>query len=108
GVTYQLVTDHTSMVLLDDSVFANRGIARNNQPRVAMERQAQQVRAQNPAQVSRVDQNQPMFKGNAPHVSQRAPSGNGGGAIEPNVANALLLLLLVGAALYARKHLRSR
>ena len=41
GVAYQIVTDYTSMVVLDDATHAKRGITRNNQQRTATERTAQ-------------------------------------------------------------------
>lgn len=79
GVTYQLVTDYTSMVVLDDAAHARRGIARNNQQRTATERTAQSVRATQPARQGRVDAAQPAFPAPAPHVSKYRPSGGGGG-----------------------------
>jgi Ca-activated chloride channel family protein len=76
GVNYQLVTDYTSMIVLDDATHAKRGIARNNQQRTATERAAQSVRAAQPARQARVDTAQPAFPSSAPHVSRY---GNGGG-----------------------------
>jgi Ca-activated chloride channel family protein len=40
GIKYQLVTDHTSMIVLSDGDFAKRGIDRTNAARVAVEEQA--------------------------------------------------------------------
>lgn len=78
GVEFQLVTDHTSMVVLPDEVFAQYGIERLNQQRVAREVQAQQrTAAQSPRQ-TRMDRGQPMFE----HASP-APGGTGGGAVTP-------------------------
>lgn len=86
GVQYQLVTDYTSMVVLADDVFAKRGIARNNQQRIELERAAQSARAAAPPQNVRVDHHKPMFRGLAPRLK-------GGGAFDPSMA----LLALVAA-----------
>ena len=103
GVAYQLVTDHTAMVVLDDPTFARRGIARNNQQRTSLERQAQAVRSTQPATVYRVDTRQPTFPTTAPHVSHGG--GSGGGALSPEWSNALLLLLLLASVLGSRRAL---
>jgi Ca-activated chloride channel family protein len=88
GVQYQLVTDHTSMVVLGDDVFARRGIARNNKQRIELEHQAQAVRATAPPANRRVDSNGPMFSG-------RSHGVRGGGAIDPLMALLAVLTLLV-------------
>lgn len=87
GIDYQLVTDETSMLVLEDAAFARRAIERKNRDRVAKERAAQQARASAPIVNPRVDRQQPMF-GDRP-----APrlGGGGGGAIDP-----LLGVILVG------------
>jgi len=90
GLNYQLVTDYTSMVVLTDAAFAERGIERRNQSRVAREVQARMVRAQQPIQDWRVDSTQPAF-------SHPSPS-TGGGAIDPITAG-IILLGLAGMAL---------
>jgi Ca-activated chloride channel family protein len=41
GVQYQLVTDQTSMLVLDDAGFAENGVARSNQARTDLEHAAQ-------------------------------------------------------------------
>lgn len=107
GVAYQLVTDQTTMLLLDDDTFAKRGIARNNQQRTALERQAQSVRAQEAPRSYRVDATQPAFAAPAPHISQNG-GGAGGGALDPSLANLALFGLLIAAALYSRRYLRAR
>ncbi|HEY9248647.1 MAG TPA: VIT and VWA domain-containing protein, partial [Rariglobus sp.] len=61
GVTYQLVTDHTSMIVLDDATHASRGIERKNQQRIATERTAQSVRAAQPVKNHQVDAQQPTY-----------------------------------------------
>ncbi len=94
GVNYQLVTDHTAMVVLDDATHTRRGIARNNQARVALERAAQSVRSAQPARQARVDTAQPAFAAPAPHATGPA-GGSGGGDLGGDVA----LLLALGALL---------
>ncbi len=105
GVSYQLVTDHTSMVVLDDHTFAKRGIARNNQQRIATERTAQSVRAPQAPKNYQVDANQPTYTAPAPHVSRGGNGGSGGGAIDGRTAAVMLVVFLAAAALYARKHM---
>jgi Ca-activated chloride channel family protein len=106
GVAYQLVTDHTAMVVLDDATFAKRGIARNNQTRVANERSAQSVRTQQPAKNYQVDAANPTYTAPAPHVSRGG--GGGGGAIDGRTLAIMLVVFLAITALYARKHLGDR
>jgi Ca-activated chloride channel homolog len=96
GVGYQLVTDHTSMVVLADESFQARGIERRNRERVALERQAQAARAAQPAPSHRVDQAQPMFNQPAPSVGGQS---RGGGAFDPlgaGLAVAMSAVVLLG------------
>lgn len=97
GVAYQIVTDETSMIALDDAGFARHGVERRNQERVARELQA---RVANPASsgAQQVDAQQPMYQ-------QRSHStGGGAGAIEP----WFVLLVAAGfGALAWRKWRRS-
>jgi len=74
AVQYGLVTDHTSMIVVRDEVFAERNIARNNQARRNVEVTAAQQRATQPVQNTRADQSQPAF--NSPRPSHS--SGGGG------------------------------
>ena len=94
GVNYQLVTDYTSMVVLDDATHARRGIARNNQQRTAVERAAQAVRATQPARQARVDTAQPAFPAPAPHVRNYGGGGGGGGG---DLSGDTIFLLALGA-----------
>jgi Ca-activated chloride channel family protein len=104
GVAYQLVTDYTSMVVLDDATHARRGIARHNQQRTAIERNAQSVRAMQPARQARVDLAQPAFSAPAPHVSRTGGGGGGGGDLSVD----LVLLAFMGAILVAGVYLGRR
>jgi Ca-activated chloride channel family protein len=113
GVQYQLVTDETSMLVVDDSVFTDNGIDRNNVQRSADEHAAQVRRDAQPATDYTVGQGQPPFGGGtAPSVGVSAPpssgssgstgssgsydsgSSSGGGALDPFTAGAGILLAL--------------
>lgn len=100
GVSYQLVTDHTSMVVMRNESFAARGIERRNQQRTAIEQAAQAVRAHAPIKSYRVDAQQPAFPNQAPHVSRGGSSG--GGAID----RGLLALIIALGALAALRTFR--
>ncbi len=87
AVEYGLVTDYTSMLVVDDAIFAKHGIERDNQARVATEQAAREARAQRAAPSRRVDTQQPMYS------SSRASHRSGGGALGP--WSLLMLLPLV-------------
>ena len=61
GVSHQIVTDHTSMVVASDEAFAERGIERRNRQRVAVENAA---RARTGGQIAnhRVDRCSTAFR----------------------------------------------
>ncbi len=94
GVEYGLVTDYTAMVVVQDEVFEQRGIKRNNQKRLAVEHAAQQQRASRAAPSRRVDAQQPMY-------NSSRPSHSGGGALD--VWSLLLLLPIVWLTLRQRR-----
>jgi len=89
GVNYQIVTDETSMLLLDDQRFSERGIERRNQARTQREIAAQQARRTAPPAPVRGDAAKPMFNGPA-----HSTGNGGGGALEGPFVLALLLSLL--------------
>ena len=91
GLTYQIVTDYTSMVVLSDTAFADRGIERRNQARIAQEQQARSQRSQQPVKNYRVDQKKPAFKFKIPKL------GGGGGAIDPVTGIVAFVLTVLGA-----------
>lgn len=99
GVNYQLVTDYTSMIVLDDATHAKRGIARNNQARTTAERAAQSVRAAQPARQARVDTAQPAFPAPAPHVSRYGGGGRSGGGGGGDLSKDQIFILALGAIL---------
>jgi Ca-activated chloride channel homolog len=112
GVKYQLVTDHTSMVMLSDESFAERGIERRNKTRVTEERRAQAVRAAQPVKSYRVDESAPMFKHHAPTLApnggtDRTSSGGGGGGGALDPISVLMILAAGGLAAAGRKPSRS-
>jgi Ca-activated chloride channel family protein len=94
AVEYSLVTDYTSMVVVNDEVFEKRGIKRNNQKRLAIENAAQQQRATRPAQSRRVDTQQPMYQSNR-------SSHSGGGAID--IWTLMLFVPLIWIAFQSRR-----
>jgi len=100
GVKYQLVTDHTTMVLMSDESFTQRGIERHNKARATEERRAQAVRAAQPIKSYQVDQTAPMFQHPAPSVGG---GGGGGGALNP-----ILVLIVLGGGALAAATRRSR
>lgn len=91
GIEYGLVTDYTSMVVMQDSTFTERGIHRTNKRRLEIEHKAQQQRAQQAAQTRRVDTQNPMYSSNRPSL------GSGSGSIGP-VFILLVIMLLASAA----------
>ncbi|MEJ2466441.1 MAG: VIT and VWA domain-containing protein [Candidatus Thiodiazotropha sp.] len=97
GVEYGLVTDYTSMVVVRDEIFDQRGIKRTNQQRLAVEAAARQQRASQPAPSRRVDTQQPMYSSPRPHFGG---GSHGGGALDG--WSLLLLLPLVWLSLSAR------
>lgn len=93
GVAYQIVTEETSMIALDDAGFARHGVERLNQERIARERDArQQYPTTNGAK--RVDAQSPMYQGKSHSM------GGGAGAVEHWMLGAILA---GAAALFLRK-----
>ena len=98
GLTYQIVTDYTSMVVLTDTAFADRGIERRNQDRIMREQQARSLKSQQPVKNYQVDQKKPAFEFKVPKL------GGGGGAIDPITGIvAFVLTALGGLRLITRK-----
>lgn len=87
GVEYGLVTDYTSMVVLEEKVFQELGIDRQNDRRLQREFRAREIRSVQPVTSRRVDNSQPMFSGNRPSFS------GGAGAFDP--ASLVLLTPLL-------------
>ena len=91
GPEYQIVTDYTSMVVLSDMAFADRGIERRNQNRIAREQQARTQKAQQPVKDYTVDKKKPAFKFKVPKL------GGGGGAIDPLTGGLVAVITTAGA-----------
>jgi Ca-activated chloride channel family protein len=100
GVSYQIVTDETSMVVLTDTAYTSRGIERMNAARVAIEQAAKTARAAAPPRDRRVDGGSPAFPGPAPTVGGKS----GGGALDP--FSALAAAGLAAAGLLGRRRRR--
>lgn len=75
GTEYSLVTDYTSMLVLNDAEMENVGIQRRNYERVQRERAAQQQRATQPVRNHRVD--------NGGTFNHRRSPGIGTGPVGP-------------------------
>jgi Ca-activated chloride channel family protein len=79
GETYSIVTDYTSMVVVEDRQFEEYQIERKNQSRVERERQARSARMQVAPQPTRADDAMPMYNGRSSHGTG---GGRGGGAVD--------------------------
>ena len=95
ALEYGLVTNYTSLIVVDEPVFEQLGITQTNKQRVAKEHLAQQQKKQQPVANNRADQatenNQPMFNSASPNFSSNS---SGGGAVNPFWLLLLLLLKL--------------
>jgi len=80
GTEYGLVTDYTSMVVLEEEVFQQLGIDRSNKRRLEREYVAREKRANQPIRQRRVDTQQPMFRHNRPTMNIFS---GGAGALDP-------------------------
>jgi Ca-activated chloride channel family protein len=89
GTEYSLVTDYTSMLVIEEAEMENKGFMRRNAQRVHRERQARQNRAQRPVRNYQVSRNSGsrMFKSPAPSIGGSGPVG----------------FLLIGLAAWLRK-----
>ncbi|WGL16188.1 VIT and VWA domain-containing protein [Microbulbifer bruguierae] len=96
AVEHGLVTPYTSMVVVEESVFEQLGVARNNNARVKRERTARENRAVAPVQDNRQDSAQPAFNSNRAYP--RSSGGSGGPVL------ILLLLALVMARLRSSRN----
>lgn len=83
---YGLVTQHTSMIALEEVQFQHYNINRTNNARVKTEQKVRTIRAQQAPQSRRVDQLQPIYK------SKRSYAGGGGHGGAFNFWSVLMLL----------------
>jgi len=93
ALQHGLVTEHTSLVVVRDEVFAANGITRKNSDRVEHERDARAGRAGSPVAVTTQDAASPAFP------SPRATTSNGGGSIGGWMLGMLALLAAIRLAL---------
>ncbi|MCK7596200.1 VIT and VWA domain-containing protein [Microbulbifer sp. CAU 1566] len=89
AVEHGLVTPYTSMVVVEEQVFEQQGIARNNKARVERERTARENRAVAPVQDNRQDSAQPAFN------SSRSYPRSSGGSTGPVLILMLFTLILL-------------
>jgi len=88
ATNYSIVSDYTSMIVMREEQFAERGIDRINKRRVTNERAARQQRAQVSIPATRADPARPMFRDKKSHST-----GGGGGV---GASGPLFLGLLAG------------
>ena len=99
GLDYQLVTEETSMLVLDDATFQQLGVDLNNQQRTATEQQAQALKAGQPTVNYGVGT--PSESGSAGSSSD----SYGAGALDP--LSILAGMLAASAVLAARRARRT-
>lgn len=104
AVEYGLVTDYTSMIVLEEARFKKFNIARRNKQRVETEHVARAARQTKVVQNHRVDTNKPMFNSHRP-VNSGGSSSGGAGAVNPSWFVLIVALLLISNA--RRKHLQA-
>ncbi|WP_407332762.1 VIT and vWA domain-containing protein [Enterovibrio sp. 27052020O] len=71
ALEYGLLTDYTSLLVVEEQVFQELGLDRNNRARVTAEQLAREKRSAGNVQPTRADSSQPMF-------SQPTPTHSGG------------------------------
>ncbi|HEX6765083.1 MAG TPA: VIT and VWA domain-containing protein, partial [Polyangiaceae bacterium] len=87
GIDYQLVTDQTSMIVLDDATFEEHGVPRTNRARTDAENGAQGTGTSTPG-------------GSGSYGGGDYAGGSGGGALDPT--SVALLFVSLGALATAR------
>lgn len=96
AIEYGLLTDYTSLLVVEEDVFRQLGIERDNQRRVNKEQAARKTRETQPPAPTRADTQKPMF-------SQPQPTHSGGGGGSMGLWTLLALLLLGTVRLVAVK-----
>ncbi|ABM01311.1 VIT and VWA domain-containing protein [Shewanella amazonensis] len=89
AIEYGLLTDYTSLLVVEEDVFRQLGIERDNRRRVSTEQAARKTRETQPPAPTRADKHQPMFS-----QPQPTHSGGGGGGGSMGLWTLLVLLLL--------------
>ena len=90
SIAYSIVTNYTSLLVVEPEVFKSLGIEQNNKQRITREHAAKKRRKQQVVTSNRADKQQPMFKNNRPSTG-----GGGGGASGPLWLLILLSLMLI-------------
>lgn len=85
SLAYSIVTQNTSLLVVEEDVFKQHGIKQINDKRRELERNAQSARHQQPIN-NRVDTKKPMFK-------KSRPSSGGGGSV--SLIGLLVMILLL-------------
>ncbi|MGL6316423.1 VIT domain-containing protein [Vibrio sp. WXL103] len=88
ALEYGLLTDYTSLLIVEEAVFEQLGMERKNQSRVLKEQSAREAKQNKPIKPTRADNNQPMF-------SQPAPTHSGGSGGSMHIL-ALLCMIFFG------------
>ncbi len=89
ALEYGLLTDYTSLLVVEDEVFKTLNIERSNKARVEREQKARKHRQQKPVKESRADKKKPMFE-------LPSPSLGSGGSL------SYMGLFLIGGLLLMR------
>lgn len=97
AVEYGLVTDYTSMIVLEEARFQQLNIERGNKQRVATEFAARDARKSQPVRNHRADTQQPMFNSQRP-VNSGGSSSGGAGAVNPSWLLLIVALMLLSSA----------
>lgn len=97
---YSLVTDYTSMIVVEEDRYEALGIKRTNAKRVETENKARTDRAQAPVQQP-TQTSQPMFD------KSRATVGGGGGAGAIDLSQLLIMISAIGAAWFGNRRRKS-
>jgi len=94
SVEYGLVTNYTSMLVVEEEVFEQLGIVQNNKVRIARETAAKAQRKNLINKTNRADSKQPMFTSSRPST--------GGGFSGPFTIMMLVVVLLMRLTLLKR------
>ncbi|MGX9417021.1 VIT and vWA domain-containing protein [Vibrio sp. WJH972] len=97
ALEYGLLTDYTSLLVVEEDVFAENAIDRTNKTRVEKEQKARELRKTQDAKPTRADTQQPAYQTPVPSYSGGGSSGGSTGGI------ALAMLLLV--AVFRKKQM---
>lgn len=102
ALKHGLVTEHTSLVVVREEVFAAERINRDNSERIERERAARTVRAGETVRETRQESASPVFSSN------RATTSNGGGSLGGWMLCLLGVLAVIRLALSMHDRIRAR